>query len=146
MSRSPENRPPVKDRQEVRLRLRKELHESRKFRLIAELMVHIGRQNAIGMAELYEIIYGAGWTNRINDTREIRKLIEELHNEGLPICSVSNRSGGGYYLAAAGSELEGFLQARERRAKKILRDNARIKKIAFPAYWGQGGRGLDHDG
>ncbi len=137
MNKGTENLPPRKDRKEARLRLQKELHESRKSRLKDELMEHIGRQNAIGMAELYELIYGESWENRINDTRGIRKLITELRNEGRPICSISNRNGGGYYLAAAGSELENYLQANERRALRVLARNSRIKKIALPEYLGQ---------
>ncbi len=110
---------------------------SRKGLLKDEMMDHIGRQNAIGMAELYEIICGREWTNRINDTREIRKLITALRNEGRPICSISNRNGGGYYLAAAGSELEEYLKNNERRALRILARNSKIKKVALPEYLGQ---------
>jgi FMN phosphatase YigB (HAD superfamily) len=137
MNSGTENLPPRKNRKEARQRLQKELHESRKSRLKDELMEHIGRQNAIGMAELYELIYGESWENRINDTRGIRKLITELRNEGRPVCSISNRNGGGYYLAAAGSELENYLQANERRALRVLARNSRIKKIALPEYLGQ---------
>lgn len=129
--------PPRKDRAAIRRKMRRERTEQRKGLLKDEMMDHIGRQNAIGMAELYEIICGREWTNRINDTREIRKLITALRNEGRPICSISNRNGGGYYLAAAGSELEEYLKNNERRALRILARNSKIKKVALPEYLGQ---------
>jgi len=129
--------PPRKERETTRQRLDRELTEARKSRLKDELMEHIGRANAIGMGELFELIYGEGWTHRINDTRGIRRLITALRNEGRPICSVAHRTGGGYYLAAAGSELEVYLKNNERRALRVLARNSRIKKIALPDYLGQ---------
>jgi len=137
MNRGTENLPPRKDRLTPRQRKDRELTEARKSRLKDELMEHIGWQNAIGMAELYEIIYGEGWENRINDTRGIRTLITALRNEGRPICSVSNSNGGGYYLAAAGSELDSYIKANERRALRVLSRNSRIRKISLPDYLGQ---------
>lgn len=128
---------PRKDWLTARQRLAKELREHRKSLLKDELMEHIGRLNAIGMAELYEIIYGESWENRINDTRGIRSLVSELRNEGRPIASSSNTNGGGYYLPAAGSELNEYLKKEEHRAKKILDRNSRIKKVAMPDYLGQ---------
>lgn len=137
MNRYMEALPRIQEKMSARQKMLAEVHEHRKSTLKDELMEHIGRQNAIGMAELYEIIYGAGWANRINDTRAIRKLITELRNEGRPICSVATSTGGGYYLAAAGSELEEYLKNNERRALRVLARNSRIKKIALPEYLGQ---------
>lgn len=105
--------------------------------ILGALTSHIGEPHAIGMGELYELVYGESWRNRINDTRILRKAITDLREEGIPICSVASHSGGGYYLAAAGSELAGYLRSSERRALKILKRNATIKKISLPDYLGQ---------
>ncbi len=109
----------------------------RRGEILAALASHIGEPNAIGMGELYELVYGEPWANRINDTRALRQVITDLRAEGVPICSVATTYGGGYYLAAAGSELAGYLRRSERRALKILMRNARIKKISLPDYLGQ---------
>jgi hypothetical protein len=106
-------------------------------RLFFELIKHIGEKNAIGMAELYEIVFMKKWSNRINDTRALRHLITSLRNEGVAICSVSDRSGGGYYLASAGSEINDYLRRLERRALKILARISKIKKVTLPEYLGQ---------
>jgi len=109
----------------------------RRGSILAALTGHIGEPNAIGMGELYELVYGESWNNRINDTRALRKAITHLREEGVPVCSVAASYGGGYYLAAAGSELAGYLRRSERRALLILKRNATIKKISLPDYLGQ---------
>lgn len=109
----------------------------RRGSILAALTAHIGEPNAIGMGELYEQVYGESWKNRINDTRALRKAITDLREEGVPVCSVAASYGGGYYLAAAGSELAGYLRRSERRALLILKRNAKIKKISLPDYLGQ---------
>ena len=109
----------------------------RRGSILAALTSHIGEPNAIGMGELYELVYGESWENRINDTRSLRKAITLLREEGVPVCSVATSYGGGYYLAAAGSELAVYLRRSERRALLILMRNAKIKKISLPDYLGQ---------
>ncbi len=104
---------------------------------LAELTNHIGEFNAIGMAELYKAVTGESWDNRINDTRAIRRVITALRREGVPICSSAAQNGGGYYLAAAGSELRGYLRRQKLRALKILARNAKIQKTSLPNYLGQ---------
>lgn len=108
-----------------------------RVRILGKLAEHIGAHNAIGMAELYEAVFGRPWSHKINDTRALRILITILRDEGVPICSLSTTSGGGYYLAAVGSELADFLRRGERRALSILARNARIKKVSLPNYLGQ---------
>jgi len=108
-----------------------------KYRTLSILADHVGEVNAVGMAELYEQVFGRRWKHRINDTRALRTVITVMRNEGKPICSVSACNGGGYYLAAAGSELADYLRRGEHRALKILGRNARLKKIALPEYLGQ---------
>lgn len=106
-------------------------------RLLAEMSSHIGKHHAIGMAALYEAVYDRPWDNRINDTRGLRKLVTLLREEGVPICSVASQDGGGYYLAAAGSELADYLRRNERRALQVLKRNAMIKRVSLPNYLGQ---------
>ena len=108
-----------------------------KYRTLSILADHTGEHQAIGMAELYQTVFHKKWSNRINDTRKLRTVITCMRNEGVPICSVSSCNGGGYYLAAAGSELTEYLRRAEIRALKILSRNARIKRIALPEYLGQ---------
>ncbi len=106
-------------------------------RMLAELTSHVGEPNAISMAGLYEAVFDRPWEHRINDTRALRRLITAMRAEGVPICSVSTSSGGGYYLAAAGSELANYLRRSERRALLILQRNSKIKRISLPNYLGQ---------
>lgn len=107
-----------------------------RHRLLAELSSHIGEVNAIGMPALYEAVFQRPWEDRINDTRNLRHLITAMRDEGVPICSVSS-SNGGYYLAAAGSEMADFLRKNEGRALRILMRNAKMKKTSLPNYLGQ---------
>lgn len=111
--------------------------EEYKSRLLAMLTGHIGGHNAIGMAALFEAVYGEPWKNKINDTRRLRYLITGMRNEGVPICSSSDKTAGGYYLAAAGSELTDYTRRAEMQALKMLMRNAMIKKISLPEYMGQ---------
>jgi len=111
--------------------------KERRGAILAALTGHIGEPNAIGMGELYEQVFGEPWKNRINDTRALRKAITDLREEGVPVCSVATSYGGGYYLAAAGSELTEYMRRNERLALKKLMRNARMKKISLPDYLGQ---------
>ena len=105
-------------------------------RLLSELTSHVGEANAIGMPALYQAVYGCTWSDRVNDTRAIRRLITIMRMEGVPICSVSSAPGG-YYLAAAGSELNDYIRRYEGRALRILKTIAKMKKISLPNYLGQ---------
>jgi len=120
-----------------RVALRQAEAEARRTRVLTILASHIGSYNAIGMGELYEAVFDRPWTDRISDTRALRKVVTDLRAEGVPICSSAAQEGGGYYLAAAGSELANYLRRSEIRALKILKRNARIKKISLPDYLGQ---------
>lgn len=106
-------------------------------RLLAELSRHVGEINAIGMAELYEAVFGTTWRHRINDTKRLRELVTEMRNEGIPICSVPSNTGGGYYLAAAGSELKNYTERDKKRALRILSRVSRIERISLPELLGQ---------
>jgi len=98
---------------------------------------HVGAGRKIGMGELYYAVFGESWNNRINDTRALRTIITELRHEGIPICSVADRTGGGYYLASAGSELSGYLDRLRTQALKKLALEAKIRKISLADLIGQ---------
>ncbi len=106
-------------------------------RLMTELSKHVGQPHAIGMGELYFAVFRREWKNRINDTRRLRTLITLLRREGVPICSVSDNSGGGYYLASVGSDLENYCQRITNRGLKILAQAAKLRKVTLPKLLGQ---------
>lgn len=108
-----------------------------KQRILIELTNHIGAEKAIGMGELHELVFKEEWNNRINDTRMLRRLITELRWEGVPICSISTKDGGGYYLASVGSELAEFLEKRKKRGLKELALAAKIQKVSLAEMLGQ---------
>lgn len=106
-------------------------------RLYNKLSTHIGKHNAISMTALFEEVFNLPWENRVNDTRPIRRLVKILQYRGVPICSTTQRDGGGYYLPAAGSETVDFLRKKERHALTELKTIAAIKKTSLPNYLGQ---------
>lgn len=106
-------------------------------RLMEVLSEHIGRENAIGMGELYEKVYGEPWSHRINDTRAIRYLVTDLRRRGVRICSTAVKEGGGYYLASARSELKDYVDRLKQQALKKLRQAAEIEKVSLPDLLGQ---------
>ena len=109
----------------------------RKTRILMIMSGHVGQGRKIGMGELYEQVFEETYDHRINDTRRLRKLITELRRDGVAICSVAARSGGGYWLASAGSELAGYCASLRNRALKILGMEARIRKISMSEMMGQ---------
>jgi hypothetical protein len=108
-----------------------------KGRLLEILIGHVGKSQIIGMGELYESVFGEPWNHRINDTRRLRKLIEELRRDGKQICSDPARVGGGYYIASTTSELADYCGKLRHRALKILSVEARIRKVSLPELVGQ---------
>jgi hypothetical protein len=107
-------------------------------RLLSELTHHVGRHNAIGMGELYELVFQDPWANRINDTRKLRTVITELRKQGVAICSYCSSSSGGYYLASSGSsEMRDYLKRLRLRALKALVLEAKMRRIALPELLGQ---------
>ncbi|NDY55810.1 hypothetical protein G3N56_03515 [Desulfovibrio sulfodismutans] len=108
-------------------------NETVKARLLAELTRHIGRPRAIGMAELYEKAVGRPCGNRINGTRRLRKLITELREEGVAICSTAETDGGGYYLASpGGSEFERYCAGLRAAGLRKLALEAKIRRRTLP--------------
>jgi hypothetical protein len=108
-----------------------------KARLLYVLTKHVGKTRSISMAELYKELFGEVPKNKINQARIIRELVTELRKEGVPICSDTDREGGGYYLAAAGGELENYCMRLRIRALKILQMEANLRKKTLPELLGQ---------
>lgn len=106
-------------------------------RLMEILAQHVGRENAIGMGELYKAVYGQPWNNRINDTRALRYLITDARRRNVPILSSRSTVGGGYYLPAAGSE--GRRQAEKWKAEALrkLQLAANLEKVGLAEVLGQ---------
>ena len=109
-------------------------HENRLLKVMAR---HVGRGRAVGMGELYEQVYEKVYDQRINDTRDLRKLITRLRGEGTPICSLSSTGGGGYYLASAGSELDDYCKRLRKKALKGLTQEAILRRLTLPELVGQ---------
>ena len=117
--------------------MKKETVEDYKYKLMLELSRHIGKPNAISMVKLYKAVYGKEPKDHISGTRQLRKLITELRREGAAICSTTEKDGGGYYLASAGSELEEYCKRLRKRALKALSIEAKLRKVTLPELVGQ---------
>jgi hypothetical protein len=89
------------------------------------------------MTALHQAVFGERTGDKINGTRGLRKLITKLKEDGLPICSISDQNGGGYYLASAGSDLEDYCRRLRAQWLKKARMEARLRKLALPELLGQ---------
>lgn len=118
-------------------RMRGEDLQAVKTRLYQVLTQHVGRSKRIGMGELFEKVFREGWKNRINDTRRLRKLITELRDDGVPVCSSVARGRHGYWIASAGSELSDYCQNIRKKALGLLAQEARLRKKSMSELLGQ---------
>ncbi len=89
------------------------------------------------MAALFTEVYGAPPRNTITGTRRLREIITRLRAQGVPICSVADTEGGGYYLPAAGSEMEAYCGRLRSQALKKLTQEAVLRRVALPELLGQ---------
>lgn len=112
----------------------REILEGRVMRALAR---HVGRAREIGMAELFEQVFQRPAAHRINSTRALRNLIYDLQRQGERICSSRKSGGGGYWLAAADSELRDYLRGRKKEALKILSLVAVLERRSLPELLGQ---------
>jgi hypothetical protein len=119
----------------------KRMSDQEKQSYITKLMKimtgHVGKSNRIGMGELYEQVFGESYQHRINDTRRIRKLIEELRQDGVGICSIVSKEGGGYFISSGGSEMNDYCKKLRSRALKLLAKEAKLRKMTMPELVGQ---------
>ncbi len=102
-------------------------------RLYALMLRHVGPDSKVGMGELYEQVFEKPWRHRINDTRQLRRLITDMREDGMPVLSNTD----GYWIAASSSELNDWCEKDKARALAILARIARIRKISLPEYLGQ---------
>lgn len=93
---------------------------------------HPSSARAVGMGELYEAVFKRTWTNRINGTRALRKLITDLRQQGVPIGSTASQTGGGYYLATTQKELADFCGRLRSQGLSKLKLEADIRKTTLP--------------
>ncbi|MBI4643926.1 MAG: hypothetical protein HY743_09475 [Deltaproteobacteria bacterium] len=118
--------------------------EQAKSRLLMELTRHIGKGRALGMAEAFEAAYpGRTWSNRINDTRAVRRLITKLRRgdkkkgvKPIPICSSCCNIRPGYYIPV-GQEFEEWLKKREEKHLDGLGLVTLLRRISLPDFLGQ---------
>lgn len=100
-----------------------------KARLMMELSRATGKNRAVSMGQLFERVFQEEYVSKINGTRKLRTLITELRKEGVPVGSVSASSGGGYYLASAGSELDDYCRRIRNRALKLLAMESQLREV-----------------
>jgi hypothetical protein len=105
-----------------------------RFCALSILNKHIGRQKAISMPVFYELVFGVRPESAISGTRKLRSLITELRTSGEPICSTT---GGGYYLASAGSELDDYCARLQEQARRKLQMVSHLKKTSFQSLCSQ---------
>lgn len=108
-----------------------------KYKVLSILSTRVGRNKAINMVDLYTEVFGGPPKTSISGTREIRKVVEMLRREGLPICSFRGKGENGYYLAAAGVELEEYCRRLRREALKKLAMEAKLRKQTLPQLLGE---------
>ncbi len=111
--------------------------EKARTRLLLVMTRHAGPNKKIGMGELYEQVFDRQYHHRINDTRQLRYIITNLRNDGVPIVSNSSATNGGYWLAASASEITLYCAKGQRQAIGMLARIAKMKDVSLPEYLGQ---------
>jgi hypothetical protein len=104
-----------------------------KERLKDEILRHVGPNRAIGMGELFEIVFQERWKNRINDTRALRLLVDELRRKGVPILSDTH----GYWLCGSDTEMIAYCRRVTNQGLRKLHQVSVLKKLTLPEYLGQ---------
>jgi len=108
--------------------------EQIKQRALEVLARHVGKYNAITMAELTGAVQRCQVTpsRRYDESRIVRSVVEQLRREGHPICH-HNGKGGGYFLAATEAELDETARWFRQRAMSAFRQEASLKRISLTA-------------
>lgn len=95
--------------------------------LLLLLMNHKGQARGIHMDAIASITGQAG--------RQLRHLVSELREEGVPVCGKPET---GYFLAETAEELEQFcVNFLERRALHSLRLSSRLRRVPLSVLAGQ---------
>lgn len=113
------------------------MSESQELKLMKTLSHHHGCARAISMPALYIAVFGEAPGEKINGTRALRHLLTALRKDGVPICSTSDKDGGGYYLASAGSDLEDYARRLRTQGLKKLALAAKLERKSLPELLGQ---------
>jgi hypothetical protein len=106
-------------------------------RLLMLMLNHIGWERRIGMGELFAKVFSKPFEHRINDTRDLRRLISAARRQGAPICSTTNDKSPGYWLDLDGHDLKDYCLRLERRALKALAQAAVLRRVTLPELLGQ---------
>lgn len=123
----------------ITLEGRKELQS----RLKSTLMGCVGPGKKVSMGELYKQVFQEDYSDRINGTKMLRVLIDELQSvEGLRICSSQSRTNGGYFLAQTSIDLNRYCDVLTHTALKKLEKVAKLRRMALPELLGQMSLGL----
>lgn len=118
-------------------KISKEELDKARMRLYMVMLQHVGPDKKIGMGELFETVFERPWKHRINDTRQIRMLIDQMKQDGQAVMSSTSSTNGGYWIAASASELTAFEEKDKKRAVKILSRLSSMRKTSLPDYIGQ---------
>lgn len=103
-----------------------------KQRALELLMKHVGKNNAIAMAELTAQIERSAIlpSQRYEASRITRSIVKQLRAEGHPICHI-NRKGGGYFWAANDQELADCAGWFRQRAMSAFEQEAALRRISL---------------
>ena len=108
--------------------------------VLSALQARRGAANGITARDLVYVI-----TGRVNaaDERRLRQVIEQLRNDGNPICA---HPALGYHWAANATELEKACHYLISRATTSLRQACAMRRVSLPDLYGQLGlKAPDHE-
>lgn len=100
--------------------------------VLAALVRRVGPANGASVRELASEILGT--PSEPADERLLRKVIEQLRNDGHAVCATPEE---GYHHAADAADLERTCLYLTRRAVTSLRQVAAMKRVALPDFFGQ---------
>jgi len=106
--------------------------EQIKQRVLEVLARHVGKANALTMADLTSAVQRCQVTpsRRYDESRIVRSVVEQLRREGHAICHHNGR-GGGYFMAANENELSDTAGWFRQRAMSAFRQEAALKRISL---------------
>lgn len=110
------------------------LNEITPFTVLQALRRRVGPANGATVRELATEILGT--PSDAGDERRLRQVIEQLREEGHPVCATPDE---GYHHAADAADLERTLMFLVKRIEGTARKVARMRGIAAPDLYGQFG-------
>ena len=109
-----------------------ELNDITPDTVLAALRRRVGPANGATVRQLATEILGT--PSDAADERRLRPVIEQLREEGHPVCATPDE---GYHHAADAADLERTLMFLVRRIEGTARKVARMKGVALPDLYGQ---------